>query len=104
MNRRERWDRDFELQKPTLFDKDELKRALSEEDKQRLLWDERFKNHQSAAPTPETTDNSHLAPTDTAVDAITTIAAEGSTTTVEVTSKKKEGFGKGWKNKFRFLF
>ncbi|KAL9121803.1 MAG: hypothetical protein Q9187_001640 [Circinaria calcarea] len=108
MNRREQWDRDFERREPALFtyeaDQDELKQALNEEDKYRLLWDERFQNQQSASPTQETVGSSSVAPADASAEAGTNASANGNPNHTDTTSKSSRRFGKSLKNKLRFLF
>ena len=105
MNRREQWDRDFERRKPTnQADRDELKQALSEEGNHRLLWDERFQNQQLAESTQGALDNSPGVPADAFAEAGTNASTNGYPNPADTSSKSPKRFGKGLRNKLRFLF
>ncbi|MCJ1384597.1 hypothetical protein MMC17_007715 [Xylographa soralifera] len=105
MNRREQWDRDFERRKPTdQADRDELERALGEEDRQRALWDSRFQELESALTLEGVDSELHQMPVGDGRQVSARLSAGGSGDVMEATSKKKSRMGKALESKLRFLF
>ena len=106
MNRRERWDRDFERRKPlNEEDREKLKLALEEEDRQRGMWDQRFKGCEAVQTAAETIDERGERPADSSADTVAVASAEGSSYAKQDQSRKKRfGYGRDLVKRLRFLF
>ena len=105
MNRRERWDRDFERRKPlNEEDREKLKLALEEEDRQRGMWDQRFKGCEAVQTAEGTIDERAERQADSA-DTVAVTSAEGSSYATQDQSRKKRfGYGRDLVKRLRFLF